>query len=112
MALFALAVQLVLSFGHVHVDAAAGSNVALAGISASPAAHDGAPSNSDHHPGTNDVCAICATMGLASSLILPQPVQLMLPVTHAQNWPREYPAALAARELHCLFQARAPPVFS
>jgi hypothetical protein len=113
VALFALALQLVLSFGHVHVDSAAGSIPAFAGISASQAADvDGTPSDSDHHPGTHDFCAICATIGLASSLLLPQPAQLKLPIADAHKWPREYQAALVARQPHFLFQARAPPVLS
>ena len=111
-ALFALALQLALSFGHVHLDGVPGSNPALAAISASPADDVGAPSNSDHHPGTQDFCAICAAIGLASSLVLPQPAQLALPVTDTQKWPRQYQAALAARDPHFLFQARAPPDFS
>ena len=109
VALLALALQLVLSFGHMHFDTVAGSMPAFAGIAMSQAADDGAPSNSDHHPGTHDFCDICATIGLASSLLLPQPAQLALPVAHAQTWPREYRATLAAREPYVLFQARAPP---
>ena len=113
VALFALALQLVLSFGHVHLDGAAVSASAVAGIAVSQAADDnGAPSDPGHHPGTNDVCAICATISLAGSLLLPQLAQLVLPVVNVHQWSPDLQAALAPGEPHFLFQARAPPVFS
>jgi hypothetical protein len=110
VALFALAVQLVLSFGHVHLDKAGPFGPAVAGISAPQApSGGGAPPDRQHRPGADDFCAICAAISLASTLLLPAPAGITLPIAHAHAWPPEFQAALATREPHYLFQARAPP---
>jgi hypothetical protein len=110
VALFGLAMQLVLSLGHVHLDKAALSSPAVAVISAAQAANGGdAPPDPDRRPGATDFCAICAALGLASSLVLPQPARLTAPVAHAHAWSRGLAAAQAASAPHLLFQARAPP---
>src|SRR3977135_4070182 len=108
VALFALAVQLVLSFGHVHLDKAA--LFAPAGISAPQTAGGGdAPPDPDRRPGAADFCAICATISLASTQLLPEPTRLTPPVAHSPPGSREFEAALAASAPHLLSQARAPP---
>jgi hypothetical protein len=113
VALLALALQLVLSFGHVHLDGLAGSGPAQAGISVSATANDaGTPSDTGHHPGANDFCAICATISLAGSLLLPQLAHLVLPAVTAREWSPDDRTALAPGAPHRHFQARAPPVFS
>jgi hypothetical protein len=110
VALFALAVQLVLSFGHVHLDKAGPFGPAVAGISAPQASNGGgAPPDRHHRPGADDFCAICATISLASTLLLPEPAAITLPIAHAQTWPPQFQATLATREPQYLFQARAPP---
>jgi hypothetical protein len=108
VALFALSLQLVLSFGHVHVHKVALSGPALAGISTSQVAN-GAPSDSDRRSGADDYCAICATISLASTLLVPELSRLTLPIAHTHAWLPEFQVALAAGEPHLLFQARAPP---
>jgi hypothetical protein len=108
VALFALAVQLVLSFGHVHLDKAA--LFAPAGISAPQTAGGGdAPPDPDRRPGAADFCAICATISLASTQLLPEPTRLTPPIAHPHAWSREFEAALAANAPRLLSQARAPP---
>ena len=110
VALIALAVQLVLSFGHVHADKAALFAPAVAAISVPQLASGGnAPPDPDRRPGANDFCAICAAISMASSLVLPEPTRLTPPVAHAHAWSREFEAALATSAPHLLFQARAPP---
>jgi hypothetical protein len=113
VALFALALQLVLSFGHVHLDRAALSGPALAGIAVSQAASDGGtPAAPGHHPDANDFCDICATIALTASLLMPQPAALVLPVAHAHRWASEFRPVVADSAPPVHFQARAPPVFS
>jgi len=108
VALFALAVQLALSFGHVHLDKAA--LFAPAAIAAPQTASGGdASPDPDRRPGAADFCAICATLSLASTLLLPEPSRLTPPIAHSHAWSREFEAALAASAPHLLSQARAPP---
>jgi hypothetical protein len=110
-ALFALALQITLSFGHVHLNKLASSSSSLAGISlAQTADRDGRPANPDRHTGANDFCAICATIALVASSALPESARLALPAAVPSAWPREFAIRLASDEAHFLFQARAPPV--
>ena len=121
LALFALALQFALSFGHFHGDIAraapviqAGStdvDVATAATQAAPKAHSEAaqqPSNHDSDRHTSD-CAICAVISLANNFMfatpplleLPQAVELLHLTTGAEF------AHLGS--LHPAFQSRAPP---
>ncbi|MET0971152.1 MAG: DUF2946 domain-containing protein [Tardiphaga sp.] len=89
LALFALAIQLVLSFGHVHIDAARAAPAGPAVVSVQMPA-DGAPASSHQH--TADFCAICAVMAMAGTaqaatppvLLLPQASGLLQQVTAAE----------------------------
>jgi hypothetical protein len=112
LALFVLAVQTVLSFGHVHlvVSATGSTNGVLPAIAdqSSPAlARAVAPIQSDGSSGGD--CAICALIQLSSTSApaaapsLPLPANLApLALEAATEWP------LAASP-YFLFQARAPP---
>ena len=75
LALFALALQLGLSFGHTH------ANVAVAGISASGSQSQASTPDADHDQDVHhDLCAICATIAMASSLVASGPPSLALPL--------------------------------
>ena len=108
LALFALACQLVLAFGHVHVDGAVGhasARIEAAGGTAS------APASNDTPDVADDYCAICAFIHLAGALVPAElPPSLSLPVVFA----RWHPDPAAAQELPistpAYFAARAPPV--
>src|SRR6478672_3421740 len=73
LALFALTVQIALSFGHIHL-----GNVQHASAIASTG---GQPSGSTptQHPVGDDYCAICATIHLSATSLLPQAPQLPVP---------------------------------
>jgi len=123
LALFALVLQLVLSFGHNHPAVAQGatsagqSDVAAAdlsfttGIAAqNPAAAVEQPrSGDDRDQRSHDPCAICAVMALASAalfatppvLLLPQAVEFLYLVTDAEF--------AHLNSTHAGFQPRAPP---
>jgi hypothetical protein len=107
LALFALALQLVLSFGHVHPRDFAGipgSPVAQAQVTA-PHGPDG-----DAADQATDYCLVCATVALSGTLVLPVlPALTPLAIsTDASHWYRL--ADPRDRFDHALFSARAPPL--
>lgn len=108
LALAALALQLALSFGHIHTE-----NVAAAApgpATAQPAAIGGSGGGEHHQDGGHDACAICATVHLAGTLLLPAPPSVLLPIPKAFAWlpaAGHHDVACAARQP---FQARAPPL--
>jgi hypothetical protein len=89
LALFALAIQFALSFGHFHFDPArAGPTVriglsdvdlsAVEGVASAEASHQHPEDHdSDRHPGVN--CAICAVLSLARYSLFSSPPVLLLP---------------------------------
>jgi hypothetical protein len=109
LALIALALQIVLAFGHVHLHAVAqnpqatsAQRVALADTKS----HAPAQIPADNA----DYCAICASIFLASSAFAPPPPQLVVPanfqrVEHSLKSPRPL-----ADSLRLAFRSRAPPV--
>jgi hypothetical protein len=123
LALFALAIQFALSFGHFHGEVAraapaaiearlADADLAIAATVATPQAPSEAaqqPSNHDTDRQTSD-CAICAVLSLANNFLfatpplleLPQAVELLHLTIGAEF------AHLGS--LHPAFQSRAPPV--
>jgi hypothetical protein len=123
LALFALAVQFALSFDHFHgvapqapfasQSASVSSEIAFAGRFTDPAAvsSPSQPPASDHggeHPG--DICAICAVMAMASSIMFAAPPVLLLP--RAVEFAYLVPDADLVR-VHAVrpgFQPRAPPI--
>jgi hypothetical protein len=118
LALFALALQFVLSFGHSHFNAAqaapkihAQTDLAYAqGLAAeAPSQVQQQPSSHDDPP-SGEPCAICAVMSMANQMLFATPALLLLPgaiellflVTDAEF------AHLGS--LWPAFQSRAPPV--
>jgi hypothetical protein len=123
LALFALAIQFVLAFGHVHAQAAPGASRHVGGATAmhasrgawhavasrvvrtkTPAGH-----HSDHH-GLADDCAICAVLALANATLSATPP--LLPAPHAAGFAYLITNATSV-DLNCAdaaFQPRAPPV--
>jgi len=94
IALFALAIQFALSFGHFH------------GIQS--AQQLPAPNHDpDQHP--DDVCAICAVVALASTAMAAAPPVLPLPPTiEPARLTMDAPFA-RPRPARAAFQSRAPP---
>ncbi len=109
LALFALALQLVLSFGHIHAEDLGLAAPAALTYAQSGAADGGAPSPQD--PGhAHDVCAICAALNLTATSFIPVVAVLVLPVAQAWVWSPAIAAAPAQFDLARSFQARAPPL--
>jgi hypothetical protein len=109
-ALFALSIQLVLSFGHIHPKDIQGTR---SPVTASPQSQntggDGtAPANNDSDTG-HDYCAICAALRLTSNSVIPTVALIATPISHSHRWLSDFNVAQISFELHSLFQARAPP---
>jgi hypothetical protein len=112
LALFALALQAVLSFGHIHPEDL--------GLPASGAGHQtqlssnatpvrGNPSAPDQNSGTDDYCAICASMMLVATAIPSLPPVLIVPEKIHRVWPAQISARGISPKFIASFQARGPP---
>jgi len=108
LALIALALQMVITFDHVHL-------CALARPASAATAHQTvaratpqtpAPIPGDH----DDYCAICASIFLASSAFAPPPPQLLVPANFERVEHSFDPAQLASEPPLLAFRSRAPPV--
>ena len=114
LALSALALQLALSFGHIHLkDIARDSSTAIEASIDEPSSDEHShalPADREHHDHEDEYCAIYAINGLLGSAQNTEPPALPLPlflsgVRHSAG----YDARLAQRR-HVLSQARAPPI--
>ncbi len=116
LALFALALQFVLSFGHFHFDAtqAASSIQALVEVAhaldADAARARQQPANHDDHQPSNEPCAICAVVSMANQIALATPAALPLPdAVELLSLPAGTDPARPGVQ-RASFRARAPPV--
>ncbi len=105
LALFALAIQFALSFGHFHGIAAQAAPAMSQAQPQQPASdHD-----SDRQP--NDNCAICAVIAMANAVIFATPPLLLLPQQAVEflylTTDAEFVDLNSAR---VAFQPRAPPI--
>jgi hypothetical protein len=125
LALLALAIQFVLSFGHFHGVAAQAAPAIQSGQTQSNAAHSGdllAPAaisqadrqqpasdrDSDGQP--NDVCSICAVMALANAVLFATPPVLLLPQAIEFLYLTTDAEFVHLNSARIAFQPRAPPI--
>ncbi len=114
LALFALALQFALSFGHFHAGAALAAPAMQSGASIVDAvgddAHQQPASNHDSDRQPSDACAICAVVALANAMLFATPPLLLLPqaieILHLST-DAEFIHLNSAR---VAFQPRAPPL--
>jgi hypothetical protein len=115
LALAALAVQVVVTFGHVHPErfstpSAGATAIAATGLQAPDKAKGaGAPTQPYRAPGADSFCAVCASIGLLGTLVLPAaqklvPARVIISI-NAVN----FTDANTAGELRSSSPARAPP---
>jgi hypothetical protein len=124
-ALFALAVQFALSFGHFHGIAAQAAPTIEAGLTqadlatigtvaapdaAGKAADKQLPSNRDSDRHSTDACAICAVIALAGNLLLATPPVLLLPQAVELLYLTTDAEFALVKPAHSAFQSRAPPL--
>ncbi len=112
LAFFALACQLTLSFGHVHISNFGGGSPGWAATQPG----DDSPGDSSTSPQKNpaapaaDFCAVCANISLAGALLLPVLALILAPglFTDVLRW--SLSASEPASSLDRLpFSARGPP---
>ena len=134
LALFALAIQFLLSFGHFH---GSGAQAAPALVEANqPGLHDpvsfaathldawdrashedasraaGSKSSSDHESDgrPTDDCAVCAVMALADALVVATPSYLLGPQPASSLYLMTDAEFIPLNSARVVFQSRAPPV--
>jgi DUF2946 family protein len=124
LALFALAIQFALSFGHFHgLTAQAAPTVQTsvtdadfayaAGVAAQAAADEVAQKQQPSTPDTDqqpaDACAICAVMSLAGNMLFATPPLLQLPQAVDFLYLTTDAEFVHLGSVHFAFQSRAPP---
>jgi hypothetical protein len=120
VALFALACQLVLSYGHIHTspfnagkfgfgDVGAGSGALSLVADGNQSSADPSAPPQKKSTGLPDFCAICASIGLAGTLIVPDAPVFSAPTSSIQALPWSLAAVEPASCDHILFSARGPP---
>ena len=107
IALLALAFQLVISFGHVHLHGigAQASTAIEATDSTAPA-----PADHDGSDGAEHYCAICAVMHLVGAVTLAEPPSIPLPLALGRWRPDAAVKFGWIASPPTFFSARAPPV--
>jgi hypothetical protein len=113
LALFALAFQLVVSFGHVHLDEIAPVSAGATALASTQASQDD-PNAPSSPPGREDVaddcCPICTLIHLAGAIVPAETAPLRLPNMFGHlRLAAAVEFGLAASQ-STLFQARAPPI--
>ena len=106
LALAALSIQLILSFGHIHPEdlrPAASIQQVL------DADHDGGTSETDHHGLGHHDCDICATVTLLATLIVPSPPALEVLSTQSVERLVFVDTRRQSVNFKRPFEARAPP---
>jgi hypothetical protein len=111
LALLALALQLVLSFDHIHAKdlGLAAPGAGNASLTQTPT-NSGTPPSSKDSDDADDLCAICLLIQLAGSSV--HPVAPVLDLPQQFDWVRTETseALLLPTSLYLPFNARAPPV--
>jgi hypothetical protein len=107
VALFALAIQFALSFGHFHgvaAEAAPAAQAASGPSAPQPASHH----DSGEHPG--DICAICAVMAMANTALSATPPAPPLPQAVNFIYMEAAIELLRVASVRVAFQPRGPPI--
>jgi hypothetical protein len=111
VALAALALQIVLSFGHVHLDGIRPANAhATVAVAHKPEVAQASHQSPAQNPGADDdYCAICASIYLASTSLIAHAPPLPAPLGF-HRIEHSYAAARdGAAPRRFAFQSRAPP---
>jgi hypothetical protein len=104
-AIFALAIQFILSFAHIHLKDIQGSSPVVA-WSSQPQPNT---SDDDDRGTGHDFCAICVALNLTSSSVLPTVALPAIPVDHPHKWVADLQPAQVSSSVRFHFQPRAPP---
>ena len=109
LALFALAIQFALSFGHFHGATAQAASVVQASDVAGASVQQRSPTHHepDQHP--NDGCAICAVVAMANAMLFATPPLLLLPQAVEFLYLATDAEFIDLTSANTAFQPRAPP---
>lgn len=112
LALFALAIQFVLAFGHFHGFARAATAIQSDPVLSAQAAHPQQQPVSDHDSDrqANDGCAICAVIAMASTVLFATPPLLRLPEVVEFLYGTTDARLIDLNSFRVAFQPRAPPM--
>ena len=118
LALFALALQFALSFGHFHEGAARAAPAVQSSSANSLSATDTASEDAQQQPASNhdsdqqqgDVCAICAVIALANAILFATPPLLLLPQAIEILYLSTDAEFTHLNSARVAFQPRAPPI--
>jgi hypothetical protein len=115
LALFALAVQMILSFGHMHRDdlglpPLAGTNPTQITSAAAPRSVPPADQQHQPTPASDEYCPICASIAVLATWMPALPPVLVLPEPMRRVWAPVVALQSAPTRISLSFQARAPPV--
>jgi hypothetical protein len=104
-----MTLQLVLSFGHIHLEKFA-SGSAIASVAASNSSSS--QQNPLQHPAneTGDFCAICAAIHLASTSFLPDAPLLLVPFASRTTEHSGFSTFIFVSPRRAAFESRAPPL--
>lgn len=110
LGLFALLLQLALSFAHIHPEDLLGASAAEISAKAAGKALTDRDQNR-HAPGApHDDCPICAVMHLAGTIVLPAPPALAVPTEFVvAGFSADDPVTITVVPRRLPFQTRAPP---
>ena len=110
LALAALVLQIVVSFGHVHLDGIHRADHAVAVSGTSVQASRWLLLQHPGNDGDDNYCPICATIYLTSTSFLPQAPQLPVPFVSRTIQHFDSIAAVFIAPRRPPFQSRAPPL--
>jgi len=113
VALFALALQMVLAFGHMHRDdlglpPLAGTDPTQISSAAEPWSTP--PADQQHQPASDDYCPICASIAVLATGMPALPPVLILPEPMRRHSAPVAALQISPTQVWLSFQARAPPV--
>ena len=118
LALFALAIQFALSFGHFHGGVAQAAPAVQSGSANGLSLPDTVREDAQHQPAPNhdsdqqqgDVCAICAVLALANTMLFAAPPVLLLPQAVEILYLATDAEFIHLNSARVAFQPRAPPI--
>jgi len=118
LALFALAIQFALSFGHFHGGVAQAAPAVQSGSANGLSLPDTVREDAQQQPAPNhdsdqqqgDVCAICAVLALANAMLFAAPPLLLLPQAVEILYLATDAEFIHLNSARVAFQPRAPPI--
>src|SRR5258705_10938849 len=118
LALFALALQFALSFGHFHGGVAQAAPAVQSGLANGVSATDAVGEDAQQQPASNhdsdqqpsDACAICAVIALANAMLFATPPLLLLPQAIEILYLSTDAEFTHLNSAGVAFQPRAPPI--